>query len=124
MLLCEDIVRDSEKPKQLSLLRVLTNVKATSRPAFPAHLKQLCLFSQLTECRGNLAFRVDLQHVESGRTLFATPIAAVDAGVGDPLAVRGVSIKIQNVIFPSEGLYSIRLWLEGELLSEHPLLVQ
>ena len=118
-----DVVRDPEKPKRLSLLRVVTNVKAKSR-TFPCHSKQLCVFSQLTECRGTLLFRVDVFHPESEKILYAAPIPPVDAGTGDPLAVRGVSIRIKDVIFQSPGLYSVRLWLEGDILAEHPLLVQ
>jgi len=124
ILLCEDIVRDAEKPKQFSLLRVITNSKAVAPVSFPCHTQQLCVFSQLTECRGQLAMRIDLHQVDSGKVLYSHRLQSADTGKNDPLSVRGLAIKFQNVIFPSAGLYGIRLWLGDTVLAEHPLLVQ
>lgn len=124
ILLCGDIVRDTEKPKQFSLLRVITNIKAVDHAAFPCITKQLCIFSQWTECRGQLALRIDMHHVDSGKVPSTHRLQSANTGGNDPLSVRGLAIKFQNVIFPSAGLYGIRLWLGDALLAKHPLLVQ
>ena len=123
LVLCEDVVPDPDCPGRISLMDLVSIVRATSRPPYPALVPQLCVFAQLTECRGTAELRVEIRVEITHEVIYRTP-AIRTSSANDPLTIRGVTIRMRNLIFTRPGLYAVQLWHDDELLAEVPLLLR
>ena len=52
LLVCEDLIYDPANPQQLTIRNLLGNIRSVSHPPYPLLYPQLCVYVQLTECRG------------------------------------------------------------------------
>jgi hypothetical protein len=120
LLLCEDIVADPGNSNRISLMYLVSNISPVAGAAYPLIRPRLCVFAQLTECRGQGALWAEVRQADTDRALFRTP-GRVVTFPGNPLAVHGVSFRLRNLVFPAPGLYWVQLWYSDALLGEHPL---
>jgi hypothetical protein len=108
----------------LSLLRVVHAIRPARGAGYPVVQPQLAVFAQLTGGRGVGSVRVELRHADSDAVIHRTRSAEAGFDANDPLAVRGVRIRILNLTFPVAGLYWVQLWYDGEVLAQAPVLLR
>ena len=123
LILCEDVQTDPETPRRVSLLGVISAIRSVEQPPFPVLYRELCVFLQLTECRGAAEGRIEIQHADSGQVLFRTRTRTIPFG-SDPLEVIGATFRIRNCLFPGPGLYWVQFWYNEQMLAQQSLLLR
>ena len=123
LIVCEDILTDPAVPQQVSLLNLVSSIRSQIQPPYPLSHPELCVFVQLTECRGSASCRVEVVQADSNDAIFQTRTRAV-AFPTDPLEVVGLSFRLRNCSFPEAGLYWIQFWYNDAMIAQQPLLLR
>jgi hypothetical protein len=123
LILCEDVLTDAENPLRVTLVGLTSTIRSLDEPPFPLLLRELCVFLQLTECRGAAEGHVEIQHADSGRTRFRTR-SRIIAFSADPLGIVGVTFRLRNILFPEAGLYWFRFWYNQTVIAQQPLIMR
>lgn len=123
LIICEDVRKDPENPRRLTLVGLLSAIRSLDEPAFPLLYKEICVFLQLTECRGTANGRVEIQHADSGRVVFRTKTREIPFG-DNPLDVIGVTFRIRDCVFEQSGLYNVQFWYDDEMIAQQSLLLR
>jgi hypothetical protein len=125
LIACEDIRTDPAHPRKVSLINLLSGIRSVEQPPFPFLYRELCVFVQMSECRGSADIALTIVHAETE--------ASVYSGRGkpwrpnlpdDPLKIAGLRFRIQEIEFTEPGLYWIQLWYNDTMLSQEPLVVR
>jgi hypothetical protein len=118
LIVCEDIVTDRDHPTRVSLIRLTDSI----RPAggYPSRRRQVCVFAQLTECRGAGTVRVEVREADGDRSVFRVPDRRLTFP-NDPLTVHGLRFRIADCPFPHPGLYWVQLWYDDGVIAQCPL---
>jgi hypothetical protein len=123
LMVCEDVQVDPENPYRITLVGLISAIHALGPIPYPLLQRELCVFLQLTECRGPAQGHVELQHADSGEVIFRTRTRTMPLG-NDPLEVVGVVFRIRNCLFPTPGLYWVQFLCNGEIVAQQPLLLR
>jgi len=123
LIVCEDVQADPDNPRRVTLVGLLSAIRSLEQPAFPVLYRELCVFLQLTECRGPADGRIEIQHANSGQVLFRTRTRTIPFG-SDPLELFAASFRIRNCLFPEAGLYWIQFWYNEQMVAQQPLLLR
>jgi hypothetical protein len=121
LVACELIRPDTEKPKQLTLIRVVNSVRPLPGQGYPVIRPDFSVFALVTDGRGSGEVWIELRHADSDRTIYHSRRLRVRFPT-DPLQLCGMSFELHNVAFPTPGLYWVQLWFDGELLADLPIL--
>jgi len=122
VIACEDIRTDSANHRKVSLLNLLSSIHSLDQPPFPLLYRELCVFVQLTECRGSADVALTIAHADTGAWAYAGPTQPWRAHLPtDPLQIIGLPFRIRNIRFPEPGLYMLQFWYNGTVISEQPL---
>jgi hypothetical protein len=62
----EDIHTDPTTPRKVTLTNLISAIRSLQQPLFPLLYRELCVFVQMTECRGAADFKLS---IASGRAL-------------------------------------------------------
>jgi hypothetical protein len=122
LLACEDIVTRPEAPNRVSLVNLVNAIHSLRQPPYPLRHPELCVFVQLTECRGRGEIWVTLQSAETDEVIFQTRPRAVTFP-NDPVAVYGLRFRIRHCTFPGPGLYWIQFWYNNHVLAQQPIVL-
>jgi hypothetical protein len=124
LIVCEDILTVADNSLQVTLVNLVSTIRAVGDPPYPALQPQLCVFIQLTECRGPGTVRLEIRQADGGSAelVFATPTRQV-AFPNNPLAVQGLRFRIFNCRFPRPGLYWVQFFYEDRLLGQQPIVL-
>jgi hypothetical protein len=120
MTLCEDWGAAPDNQRRVNILGLLTNIHSVDEPAYPLLFREICVFLALTEARGTGSAQIVCVHDETDQRIFGTPKQTIAFG-DDPLDVVGVPFRIRDCLFPREGLYSVQLWYNDQMVEERPL---
>jgi hypothetical protein len=123
LIVCEDIQTDPVLPRRVSIVGLLSAIRSIDQPAFPLLYRELCVFLQLTECRGSAEGRIEIVHADSGNVEFRTRTRTIPFGT-DPLEIIGVSFRIKNCLFREAGLYWVQFWYNETMMAQQPLLLR
>ncbi|HZY90514.1 MAG TPA: hypothetical protein VFE78_37170 [Gemmataceae bacterium] len=123
LILCEDVQYGPANPDQVTLVRLVSTIRSQEQPPFPLRHGELCVFIQLTDCRGAGDVRVEIVSEDTGQVIFRTRARRVTFK-GDPLEVLGLTFRIRGCTFPAAGLYRVEFWYNGAALAQQPLLVR
>ncbi len=123
LIACEDVQVDPNNPRRVTLVGLLSAIHSLESPPFPVLIRELCVFLQLTECRGSADGRIEILHADSGQVLFRTRTRTIPFG-SDPLELYAASFRIRNCPFPEAGLYWIQFWYNEEMIAQQPLLLR
>lgn len=123
IILCENVQADPRHPRRVTLVGLISAIRSLEQPPYPLLYPEICVFLQLTECRGLAQGRVELQHADSGEVVFRSRTRSVPFG-SDPLEVIGVTFRIRNCLFQQPGLYWVQFWYNEQLLAQQPLLLR
>jgi hypothetical protein len=125
LIACEDIQADPNNPHRISLVNVVSTIRSQGQPPYPLLFRELCVFVQLTECRGDADVEIRVVHADTGRFAYPGPLSPWKAALpNDPLAVVGLPFRIRDLDFEESGLYWIQFWYDGAVLAQQPLLLR
>jgi hypothetical protein len=123
LIACEEIIADPANPARISLVALINTIHSYLEPPFPFQFPELCVFVQLTECRGPADCHVEIVQADSGDVLFRTQTRRVDFPT-DPLDVVGLSFRIRHLSFPEPGLYWIQFWYNESSIAQEAILLR
>jgi hypothetical protein len=123
MLVCEDIPVDPANPQRVTIVNPLSSVRSQSQPPFPLRLRKLCVYVQLTECRGAAEVRLQIEPEDTQTAIFRTVSRRASFG-NNPLQVFHMSLRIPGCTFPSAGLYWVQLCYNNMVIFQEPLRVE
>ena len=115
MILCEDWIAAPQDAPRVTIIGLLTNIRAIDQPPYPLVYRQLCIFLTLTDGRGEGKGKIVCRFEETGETVFQTPDRSIEFPA-DPLEVVGVPFRIRDCPFPQPGMYSLEFWYDSERL--------
>ncbi len=120
---CEDIRVEPTDARKVSLVNLIHAIRSQASPPYPVTQPELCVFVQLTGCRGSGEVAIQIVHADSGRVISSSPTRTAQLST-DPLAVVGLSFRMRACSFPEAGLYYIRFCYNDTPLAEQPLLLE
>jgi hypothetical protein len=123
LVLCEDVQIDPSNPRRVTLVGLLSAIRSLEQPPFPLVYRELCVFLQLTECRGPAEANIEIQQADSGRVVFRTRTWTIPL-VNDPLEVVGVTFRIRNCLFEEPGLYWVQFRYNDQVIAQQALLLR
>jgi hypothetical protein len=123
LIVCEDVQIDPDRPRRITLVGLLSAIRSVEQPPFPLLYRELCVFLQLTECRGPADGWIEIQFAETGEVLFRTRVRTIPFS-SDPLELVGVTFRIRNCLFEQPGLYWVQFWYNNDMLAQQPLLLR
>lgn len=123
LIVCEDVQTDPDNPRRVTLVGLISAIRSMEPTPFPLLYREICVFLQLTECRGSGDGRLEIHHPDTSQVVFRTRTRTIPFG-SDPLEVVGVTFRIRNCLFRESGLYSIQFWYNEGIIAEQPLLLR
>ena len=123
LIACENITADADDPNRVSLLNLVSAIRPLADPPYPFRYPELCIYLQLSGCRGPADGRIDIVHADLGRPIFRSRTRAVPFP-NDPLEVVGLSFRIRHCTFPESGLYWLQFWYNNVPIAQEPLLLK
>jgi len=120
---CEDVQADADNPRRVTLVGLINAIRSLDEPPFPLLYRGMCVFLQLTECRGPAECRIELQHADTGQVIFRTRTRSIPFGA-DPLEVFGAIFRMRNCLFQESGLHWVQFWYNGKMLAQQPLVLR
>lgn len=121
LIVCEDVQTDPDNPRRVTLVGLISNLRSLEEPPFPILYRELCIFLQLTGCRGSAEGYIVVQQADSDQMVFRTATRTVPFS-NDPLEVVGVTFRIRDCLFPEAGLYWVQFWYKDQMLAQQPLI--
>jgi hypothetical protein len=119
LIVCDDVRLDPDEPRGATVVGPVSALRSLGEPAFPLYHPEICVFVQLTDCRGVGDVRVEVRRAD-GTSVFRTRTRSVPFG-DDPTEIVGLSFRLRNVAFPAAGLYWVELWYNDGVLARQPL---
>lgn len=123
LILCEDVLTARDRPQKVTLVNLISAIRAPAGTQFPIRFPEFCVFVQLTECRGPAECHIEITQTSSGQRAFRTLPRTIPFPA-DPLEVHGLIFRIRNCRFAEPGHYSVALWYNGAVISEASFLVR
>ena len=123
LIVCEDVQTDPDNPRRVTLVGLVSAIRSLEQPPFPLLYRELCVFLQLTGCRGPADGRVEIQHGDTGQVAFRTRTRTIPFG-NDPLEVVGVTFRLRDCLFQVEGLYWVQFWYNDQMIAQQALLLR
>ncbi len=123
LIICEDVLTAPDNPHRVTLIDLINAIRSLEKPPFPLLYPEICVFLQLTECRGPGDGRIEIQHADSGQVVFRTRTRTLPLG-DDPLEVVGVIFRIRNCYFQQPGLYWVQFWYNEQMIAQQSLLLR
>ncbi len=123
LIVCEDVHTDPDNPRRVTLIGLISAIRSLEPIPFPLLYREICVFLQLTECRGSGEGRIEIHHPDSGLAVFRTKTRSIPFGA-DPLEVVGVTFRIRDCLFRESGLYLIQFWYNDHVIAEQPLILR
>jgi hypothetical protein len=119
LILCQDVVAEANG-RTVSLIRLFTRIHAKAGETFPLGRRRICVYAQVSGCRGDRRFGVAIRETTTDRLIKPLTLQLVYAD-DDPLTIVQMKFDLRDITFPAPGVYAFELWCEDELLSEQTL---
>lgn len=123
LIICEDVQTDPSNSRRVTLVGLISAIRSVDQPAFPLLYPELCVFLQLTECRGPADGRIEVQQADSGQIVFRTRTRTIPFA-SDPLEVVGATFRLRNCLFQQPGLYWVQFWYNEQMIAQQPILLR
>lgn len=123
LILCEDVQIDPANPRRVTLVGLISALRSLEPSPFPLRFREICVFLQMTECRGPAEGGMEVLHADSGHVVFRTLTRTLPLA-SDPLEVVGMTFRIRNCLFQSPGLYWVQFKYNEQVIAQQPLLLR
>ncbi len=123
LIVCDDVRFDPANSRSVTLVGVVSAIQSLHQTPYPVTHPELCVYLQVTECRGSAEGRVHVTHADSDRVLFRTGTRTIPFG-NDPLEIVAVTFRIRGVMFDEPGLYWVQFWYSEQMIAQQPLLLR
>lgn len=123
LIVCDDVQTNPEHANRVSLLGLIGIIRTSEQPSFPLLFRELCVFVELTECRGSGDARIEIQHADSGHVAFRTKTRTLSFN-DDPLEIVGMAFRIRNCLFTDIGLYWVQFWYNDQMIAQQALVLR
>jgi hypothetical protein len=123
LIVCEEITTDPSNANRVSLMNLIHSIRSLEVPPYPLLYRQLCVYVQLTGCRGPGKVRLAIQQADTDEAVLLTPTWAAQF-LNDPLSLHGLRFRIRDCRFPAPGLYWIQFWYNNTVLSQQPIMLR
>lgn len=120
---CEEVLVDEANPRRVSIVGLISAIRSVEGRPFPLRYRELCVFVQLTSCRGPAECRVEIRHADSDAVVFRSQPRVIQLPT-DPLEVTGIAFRIRDCLYQQAGLYWVQFWYMEEMLFQQPLLLR
>jgi len=117
LVLCDAIYRDETSGKT-ALVGLFNNISSRQVPVMHP---RLAVFASVTGLREGSHAKLEIVEAETEQPI-ATTSGPFPEGA-TPLVVADLSFVFGNVVFPQEGLYTVRFWVNDHLLMCRPFRV-
>jgi hypothetical protein len=123
MLVCDNWRTDDDNAKRVTIVGLLTKIAPRPGDMFPIVVRSMCVVLFLTNGHGRAHRKVMCVNDETGKIVHDSGNRTIAFGP-DRLDVIGVPFRMQNLVFPEPGLYTVEFWYEGELVEDRLLRVR
>src|ERR1700693_3384707 len=123
LVVCEEIATDTCNAKWFSLLNLVHSIRSLEEPCYPLLFRQLCVYVQLTGCRGAGEVKIEIREADTDERTFVTRTRSVPFP-DNPLSLHALRFRILDCRFPRPGLYWIQFWYNNAVLSQQPVLLR
>lgn len=120
LIACDDVKADPNNPQRINVFGLITNIRSTGAPPFPAVRPLFSVLALMTRCQGEADLSVRIVQNATGHIIFETPARRVRF-VGDPFDVVGAVFRIRNCVFPAAGLYWVELVYSNTAITRRPV---
>lgn len=117
------MLRHPDNPNKITLVNVISTIRPADDSGFPLTVAQLCVYAQITECRGSGKIQLQITNPDSGSTVFRSS-ERVLSFPNRPLGVLGIPFRIFDCMFEHPGLYHVELWFEQICLAQQPIRIE
>jgi hypothetical protein len=124
MIVCDEVVKDSERPGKLTIVGLTSLIKWPSEEASPLRLERLVVLLILTNGRGKGTIRIVCRDVETDDRVFGSPPRPISFEGTDPIGHYGVTFRILDCHFPEQGMYSMQFLFDETVLHEQLITVR
>jgi hypothetical protein len=123
LILCEDVQTDATNSPRVTLVGLISALRSIEQPPFPLLFPEICVFLQMTECRGSAEGRIEIHYADSNAVVFRTRTRTIQFS-SDPLEVVGATFRIRNCFFQAPGLYWVQFWYNELMIAQQPLVLK
>jgi hypothetical protein len=120
---CDDVVPDPSNYHRLTIVGLLTAIRASAAPPFPLIRPVFCVLLLVTGGQGNRELELRVAQDRTGNEVFRTRRRRVRF-LGDPAAILPMKFEIRNCSFPAAGLYWVQVWSDGSMLARQKLFLR
>jgi len=120
---CEDARPDPRGLHLINVYGITTKIRANQDPPFPFRWSTQKVLVFFRGGQGTAEFVIRVTHEETGQIATQSKQPHRVQFVGDPRDVNGAVIRVQNCLFPQEGVYWIELVFGTEVLARQPIRV-
>ena len=117
MYLCEEVEIDEANSLRISIIGLLGNLRSLNEPPFPIVQEQICVYLQITSCRGPAQGRIEIRNADTDELVFVTQSHTMQFR-NDPLEIQGVKFRIRGCLFQEPGLYWVQFWYNETMLAQ------
>ncbi|MCC6421024.1 MAG: hypothetical protein IT429_22535 [Gemmataceae bacterium] len=123
LILCEDVQTGPDNPRRVTLAGLINALCSQAHPSYPFLHREICVFLQLTECRGGGAGWVEIHHADDAEIVFRTQTRPL-ALPSDPLEVVGMTFRLRNLLFRRPGLHWVQFWYNEQPIAQQALVLR
>jgi len=120
---CDDVAPDPSNYHRLTVVGLLTVIRARAAPPFPVVRPVFCVLLLLTGGQGAGDLELRITQDPTGNQIFRTRRRQLRF-VGDPAAILPVKFEIRNCSFPDAGLYWVEVMWQGSTLARTKLFLR
>ena len=117
-IVCDEVVKDEQRAGKLMIVGLTTLVNWPPGSTSPLRLDKLTVLLILTDGRGSGMAQIFCVNEETGLLVFGSPPTPISFEDKDPVGHYGVTFKLQNCPFPTQGVYVVQFRFDDAVVHE------
>jgi hypothetical protein len=124
MILCDDVLRDEQQPKKLTIVGLTTQIDWAAARSKSRPLPKLVVLLVLTDGHGAGYGKIVCVNEETGDSAFWTDELPISFVGKDPTGHFGVKFTKRDIVFQKTGTYLVQFLFNDQVVQEQVLLVR
>jgi hypothetical protein len=120
LIVCDNVLVDAESGLVCIIDLISSITPRGQEPRYRYVHPELCVFAQLTGCRGPGRVQVVCVRADDEQPVFGSQPRGEFLS-DDPLEIVGLRFRIRNCAFPEPGLYLVRFLFNDQVIADTPL---